>query len=137
MYFDHLYVHLQDVRELLHIGSLVDRNEELVEQVLKVVADHSIHDEPFQRRNCCFHTTKCRFSPPGQVSGGANNGGARTDDVVFVVDRHIDVDEALRVEAVDGRFVHFAGLTRAYVDEHVDHCMLHLRRILKKVTSTS
>jgi hypothetical protein len=32
---------------------------------------------------------------------------------------------------VDGRFVHFAGLTRAYVDEHVDHCMLHLRRILK------
>jgi hypothetical protein len=48
---DHLYVHLQDVRQLLHVGSLIDRHKELVEKVLKVVTDHSVHDEALQRRN--------------------------------------------------------------------------------------
>lgn len=45
---DEVHVHLQHGRQLADGGVLIDRHKDLVEQGLKVVTHHAVHDEALQ-----------------------------------------------------------------------------------------
>lgn len=44
-----LKVNLQDAGQLCHVGMLVNRDKDFVEQSLKIVSLDSVHDKPLQR----------------------------------------------------------------------------------------
>mmetsp|Transcript_3286 Transcript_3286/g.11558 ORF Transcript_3286/g.11558 Transcript_3286/m.11558 type:complete len:302 (+) Transcript_3286:1027-1932(+) len=81
-----LHRHLQRGRQLHDCRPLVQRHKDLVEQVFEVVAHHSVHHEALQRRY---------------------------NDLVVVLDGHVEVEVAAAVEGCDdgfGQLANEAGL---------------------------